>query len=112
MAITAEGGFADPKAGTPALKPLGLNRVCAGAEVSGADIRRHEGIRETCLPGGLNRAEEVYVAGRAILRELQKRLERGVVAGAVHATLERLESQGFIRSLLGLGTLIRDGTSK
>ncbi len=50
--------------------------------------------------------------GRAILREVQERLEREVVAGAVHATLERLEGRGLIRSSLGLGTPIRDGRSK
>ena len=50
--------------------------------------------------------------GRAILREVQERLEREVVAGAVHATLERLEGKGLIRSRLGLGTPIRDGRSK
>src|SRR5689334_11534526 len=54
--------------------------------------------------------EEAY--GRAILRELQERLERDVAAGAVHATLERLESKGLVRSKLGLGTAIRDGRPK
>jgi PadR family transcriptional regulator, regulatory protein PadR len=43
---------------------------------------------------------------------VQERLEREVVAGAVHATLERLEGKGLIRSSLGLGTPIRDGRSK
>src|SRR5262249_31270258 len=54
--------------------------------------------------------EDAY--GRAILREVQKRLERDVAAGAVHATLERLEGRGLIRSRLGLGTPIRDGRAK
>jgi PadR family transcriptional regulator, regulatory protein PadR len=54
--------------------------------------------------------EEAY--GRAILREVQVRLERDIAAGAVHATLERLEGKGLIRSRLGLGTPIRDGRSK
>jgi PadR family transcriptional regulator, regulatory protein PadR len=54
--------------------------------------------------------EDAY--GRAILREVQERLEREVVAGAVDATLERLEGKGLIRSRLGLGTPIRDGRSR
>jgi DNA-binding PadR family transcriptional regulator len=54
--------------------------------------------------------EEAY--GRAILREVQGRLEREVAAGAVHATLERLEGRGLISSRLGLGTPIRDGRAK
>ena len=47
--------------------------------------------------------------GRAILREVQERLERQVAAGAVHATLERLERKGLLRSRLGSGTPIRGG---
>ena len=54
--------------------------------------------------------EEGY--GRAILREVQDSLDRDVAAGAVHATLERLEGKGLIRSRLGLGTPIRDGRAK
>ena len=54
--------------------------------------------------------EEAY--GRAILREAQDSLDRDVAAGAVHATLERLEGKGLIRSRLGLGTPIRDGRAK
>ena len=54
--------------------------------------------------------EEAY--GRAILREVQDSLDRAVAAGAVHATLERLEGKGLIRSRLGLGTQIRDGRAK
>ena len=50
--------------------------------------------------------------GRGIMREVQERLERDIAAGAVHATLERLEGKGFIRSKLGLGTPIRDGRAR
>ena len=50
--------------------------------------------------------------GRGILREVQERLKRDVAAGAVHATLERLEGKGLIRSTLGLGTPIRDGRAR
>jgi len=38
--------------------------------------------------------DEAY--GRAILKDVQARLERDVAAGAVHATLERLEEQGAV----------------
>lgn len=54
--------------------------------------------------------EDAY--GRGIMREVQERLERDVAAGAIHATLERLEEKGLIRSKLGLGTPIRDGRAK
>lgn len=47
--------------------------------------------------------------GRAILREIEARLEREVAAGAVHATLERLEKKGLVSSRLGSGTPIRAG---
>jgi PadR family transcriptional regulator PadR len=50
--------------------------------------------------------------GRAILKEVQARLERDVVAGAVHATLERLERKGFLSSSLGSGTPMRDGRAR
>jgi PadR family transcriptional regulator PadR len=51
--------------------------------------------------------EDAY--GRAILKEVQTRLDRDVAAGAVHATLDRLEKQGLVRSRLGSGTPIRAG---
>ena len=51
--------------------------------------------------------EEAY--GRAILNEAEKRLGREVAAGAVQATLERLENKGLVRSQLGPGTPIRAG---
>ena len=38
--------------------------------------------------------EDAY--GRAILKEVKTRLERDVAAGAVHATLERLEKKGLV----------------
>jgi PadR family transcriptional regulator, regulatory protein PadR len=50
--------------------------------------------------------------GRAILRDVQDRLEREVAAGAVHATLERLERKGLLRSSLGSGTPMRDGRAR
>jgi DNA-binding PadR family transcriptional regulator len=50
--------------------------------------------------------------GRAILRTVQERLQRDVAAGAVHATLERLERKGLVSSRLGSGTPIRDGRAR
>lgn len=51
--------------------------------------------------------DEAY--GRAILSEVQARLEREVSAGAVQATLGRLESKGLLSSTLGAGSEIRAG---
>ena len=50
--------------------------------------------------------------GRAILKEVGERLERDVAAGAVQATLERLERKGLVRSKVGSGTPIRDGRAR
>ena len=54
--------------------------------------------------------DEAY--GRAILKEVQARLERDVVAGAVHATLERLEHKQLVVSRLGSGTPVRAGRAR
>jgi DNA-binding PadR family transcriptional regulator len=54
--------------------------------------------------------EEAY--GRAILRGVQDRLEREVAAGAVHATLERLEGKRLLSSRLGPGTAVRGGRAR
>ena len=54
--------------------------------------------------------EDAY--GRAILKEVQIRLARDVAAGAVHATLERLEKKGLVSSRLGSGTPVRDGRAR
>ena len=50
--------------------------------------------------------------GRAILREVQSRLERDVSAGAVYATLDRLERKSLVSSRFGAGTPIRDGRAR
>ena len=50
--------------------------------------------------------------GRAIFKEAQDRLEREIAAGAVHATLERLEGKGLVTSRLGPGTEIRGGRAR
>ena len=50
--------------------------------------------------------------GRAILNEIQVRLNRDVSAGAVYATLERLEAKGLVSSKLAPGTAIRGGRAR
>jgi DNA-binding PadR family transcriptional regulator len=50
--------------------------------------------------------------GRAILNEVQERLRREVSAGAVYATLERLEAKGLVSSSLAPGTAIRGGRAR
>lgn len=50
--------------------------------------------------------------GRAILNEVQKRLNRDVSAGAVYATLERLEGKSLVASTLAPGTAIRGGRAR
>ena len=52
--------------------------------------------------------EEAY--GRAILRGVQSGLDREVAAGAIYATLDRLEEKGFVSSRLEEGTPVRGGT--
>ena len=52
-------------------------------------------------------AEEAY--GRAILRGVQSALEREVAAGAVYATLDRLEEKRLIDSRVDKGTPVRAG---
>ncbi len=58
----------------------------------------------------LRLGEHAY--GRAVLSEVQARLGREVAAGAVHATLERLERKDLIASRLGTGTPIRSGRAR
>src|SRR5262245_24965348 len=67
-------------------------------------------FEQAILLGIVRLRENAY--GRGILREVQERLKRDVAAGAIHATLERLEGKGLIRSRLGLGTPIRDGRAR
>ena len=55
-------------------------------------------------------AQDAY--GRAILKEVQERLDRDVAAGAVHATLERLERKSLIASRLAAGTPVRAGRAR
>lgn len=50
--------------------------------------------------------------GRAILKEVQDRLQREVAAGAIYATLDRLEAKGLAGSRLGPGTPQRGGRAR
>jgi DNA-binding PadR family transcriptional regulator len=50
--------------------------------------------------------------GRAILNRVQETLQREVAAGAVYATLERLEARGLVSSRLAAGTAVRGGRAR
>jgi PadR family transcriptional regulator, regulatory protein PadR len=67
-------------------------------------------FEQAVLLAVLRLGDEAY--GRAILKEVQARLEREVAAGAVHATLERLVGKGLLSSRLGSGTPIRSGRAR
>ena len=54
--------------------------------------------------------EDAY--GRAIMKEVQARLQREVAAGAIYATLDRLEAKGLTASQLGSGTPQRGGRAR
>lgn len=47
--------------------------------------------------------------GRAILHQVQASLDRGVSAGSVYTTLDRLEARGLLTSSLAEGTPVRGG---
>jgi PadR family transcriptional regulator, regulatory protein PadR len=55
-------------------------------------------------------AGEAY--GRGILRGVQSGLDREVAAGAVYATLDRLEQKGLVSSRLDEGTPVRNGRAR
>jgi DNA-binding PadR family transcriptional regulator len=55
-------------------------------------------------------AEQAY--GRAILRGTQAALDREAAAGAVYATLERLEQKGLLTSHVETGTPVRSGRAR
>ncbi|MEP7308123.1 MAG: helix-turn-helix transcriptional regulator [Acidobacteriota bacterium] len=50
--------------------------------------------------------------GRAILKDVQARLDRDVAPGAVHVTLARLEQKKLLSSKLGPGTPVRAGRAR
>jgi PadR family transcriptional regulator, regulatory protein PadR len=64
-------------------------------------------FEQVVLVSIINLRDAAY--GRAILREVESRLNRKVVAGAVYATLDRLEAKGLTSSRLGSGTPERGG---
>ncbi len=67
-------------------------------------------FEQAVLVGLIRLGEDAY--GRAILNEVQRRLNRDVSAGAVYATLERLETKGLVSSKLAPGTAIRGGRAR
>jgi hypothetical protein len=101
------------------VKPDGRRLADIGKLIDDGKLRP---IVQAVLP--LEQAKEAlalsrsrHVAGKIVLTigtissgtEVAK---RDIAAGAIHATLERLEAKGLIRSRLGLGTLIRDGRAR
>ena len=64
-------------------------------------------FEQAVLLAVLKLADEAY--GRSILRGVQTGLDREVAAGAVYATLDRLEQKGLIASRLEEGTPVRGG---
>ena len=56
--------------------------------------------------------EDAY--GRSVLREMEQTFvrTRSVAAGAVYATLDRLEQKGLLKSRLAEGTPARDGRNR
>ena len=81
-------------------RTLQIGRVIIMADVLGA-------FEQAVLLAVVRLREGAY--GRAILKEVQARLDREVAAGAVHATLERLEHKSLLASRLGSGTPVRAG---
>ena len=68
------------------------------------------GFEQAVLLAVIRLGDEAY--GRAILKDVQQRLERDVAAGATHATLERLENKGLLASKPGAGTPVRAGRAR
>jgi len=67
-------------------------------------------FEQAVLLAVLKLADEAY--GRSILRGVQTGLDREVAAGAVYATLDRLEQKGLIASRLEEGTAVRGGRAR
>lgn len=67
-------------------------------------------FEQSVLLSILSLGKDAY--GRAILKQVQEMLERDVSAGAVYATLERLEASGLVRSKLAAGTAVRGGRAR
>ena len=50
--------------------------------------------------------------GMTVRRDIEERTERGASLGAVYATLERLESKGYLSSLAGGAVPEREGRAR
>ena len=64
-------------------------------------------FEQAVLVSVLHLRDDAY--GRAILRDVEARLGRTVVAGAIYATLDRLEAKGLLASRVEPGTVERGG---
>ncbi len=67
-------------------------------------------FEQAVLLAVLRLGNEAY--GRSIMKVVHERLEREVAAGAIQATLERLERKKLLSSRLGPGTPIRAGRAR
>jgi len=67
-------------------------------------------FEQAVLLAALRLGKHAY--GRAILREMGETLGRDVAAGAVYATLDRLEAKSFVVSRLGEGAPERGGRAR
>ena len=87
-----------------------LRRPLHGRNQNVRNAARHNGQASRALEPSRQRSVLRSGAyGRAILNDVQVRLERDVAAGAVHVTLVRLEGKGLLSSYLGPGTEVRAG---
>jgi DNA-binding PadR family transcriptional regulator len=85
---------------------LGVDK--SGAYVYNVDLSEVLGtFEQAVLVSLVQLGTDAY--GRAVLKEVQRRLRREVSAGAVYATLDRLEGKGLVSSRLGAGTPARGG---
>jgi len=73
-----------------------------------ADVIGH--FEQAVLLALIRLGKDAY--GRAILNAIQERSNRDVSAGAVYATLERLETKGLVSSTLAPGTALRGGRAR
>ena len=68
------------------------------------------GFEQTVLLSVVKLGKDAY--GRSIIKAAAACLNRDVAAGAVYATLDRLEAKGLISSSLSSGTPVRDGRAR
>ena len=53
-----------------------------------------------------------HAYGMTVRREIEERTGRSLSIGAIYATLERLETKGYVRSSIGEPTAARGGRAK